>query len=217
MGHKTLKRVPLDFDWPVRKIWSGYVNPHYRACPNCENGYTPAGSALQKILHLLMIAGGSDVSEPVHPWLREVGIERLSSDMVELSTGLAGRPPVGRGGHDTIDNWVASKKIVAAAGLRKRWGICKSCNGSAVDPAVKKAYSRWRSKEPPKGDGWQLWETCSEGSPVSPVFSTAEDLASWCEKNAFTVADFRATAKEWLKMFSTEDGCDVGTMLVARC
>jgi len=31
--------------------------------------------------------------------------------------------------------------------------------------------------DPPTGDGWQLWETVSEGSPCSPVFATAEELA----------------------------------------
>lgn len=33
--------------------------------------------------------------------------------------------------------------------------------------------------EPPKGDGWQLWETVSEGSQCSPVFATAEELAKF--------------------------------------
>lgn len=30
--------------------------------------------------------------------------------------------------------------------------------------------------DPPAGDGWQLWETVSEGSPISPVFPTPEGL-----------------------------------------
>jgi hypothetical protein len=30
--------------------------------------------------------------------------------------------------------------------------------------------------DPPIGDGWQLWETVSEGSPITPVFATAEEL-----------------------------------------
>jgi hypothetical protein len=34
-------------------------------------------------------------------------------------------------------------------------------------------------QEPPAGAGWQLWETVSEGSPASPVFGTAEELAGW--------------------------------------
>lgn len=30
--------------------------------------------------------------------------------------------------------------------------------------------------EPPEGEGWQIWETVSEGSPTSPVFATREEL-----------------------------------------
>ena len=28
---RELKRVPLDFDWPLNKPWEGFVNPHYTA------------------------------------------------------------------------------------------------------------------------------------------------------------------------------------------
>lgn len=38
-------------------------------------------------------------------------------------------------------------------------------------------YDDWEHTEPPTGEGWQVWETVSEGSPVSPVFATAEELA----------------------------------------
>lgn len=31
---------------------------------------------------------------------------------------------------------------------------------------------------PPEGDGWQLWQTVSDG-PISPVFSTADELIDW--------------------------------------
>jgi len=37
--------------------------------------------------------------------------------------------------------------------------------------------------EPPEGVGWQMWEDTSEGSPISPVFKTAEELAQWLEDN----------------------------------
>lgn len=30
--------------------------------------------------------------------------------------------------------------------------------------------------EPPVGEGWQVWETVSEGSPTTPVFATREEL-----------------------------------------
>jgi len=59
--------------------------------------------------------------------------------------------------------------------------------------------------EPPTGEGFQLWETTSEGSPVSPVFASAEELADWCTVHATTFASCKATKEQWLKMFSK--GC----------
>ena len=42
---RTLKRVPLDFSWPLNKVWGGYLNPHWTArtaCPGCDGfGYSP--------------------------------------------------------------------------------------------------------------------------------------------------------------------------------
>ena len=35
----------------------------------------------------------------------------------------------------------------------------------------------------PAGDGYQIWETVSEGSPITPVFATPEELATWCVEN----------------------------------
>lgn len=58
--------------------------------------------------------------------------------------------------------------------------------------------------EPPKGKGYQLWEDVSEGSPISPVFKTLDELCAWAEKNATTFASFKATKEEWKKMLSDE-------------
>lgn len=33
--------------------------------------------------------------------------------------------------------------------------------------------------DPPSGDGWQVWEDVSEGSPVSPVFSEHGNVVLW--------------------------------------
>lgn len=55
---------------------------------------------------------------------------------------------------------------------------------------------------PPTGDGYQLWETTSEGSPISPVFVTLNELCEWCEHNATTFGPFKATAEEWKSMLS---------------
>lgn len=51
---------------------------------------------------------------------------------------------------------------------------------------------------------YRFWETTSEGSPVSPVFTTFDELCEWCEDNASTFASFKATKEEWKKML--DDG-----------
>lgn len=38
-------------------------------------------------------------------------------------------------------------------------------------------YPDWRAIIP-KGEGWQLWQTVSDG-PLSPVFATPEELIDW--------------------------------------
>lgn len=66
----------------------------------------------------------------------------------------------------------------------------------------------WRSLwhyEPPTGEGFQLWETTTEGSPQSPVFASVEELADWCEGNATTFASCKVSREQWLKMFGK--GC----------
>lgn len=55
--------------------------------------------------------------------------------------------------------------------------------------------------DPPTGEGFQLWESTSEGSPISPVFPSAEDLAEWMSENDCLFAGTRPsreTALTWL-------------------
>ncbi len=207
---RELKRVPLDFDWPQGEGWEGYINPHYRKCPSthCIDGSTPARKWLAAITSLIMIAGEEAAKNGVvtHPYLWALSNmpDMLPTpDMAELSTGLAGRSPEGRVGHDSMDHWEAERKIIAAAGLDPDvWGICPVCKGEDVDPAIKEAYEAWEKVEPPTGEGYQLWETTSEGSPSSPVFATLDELCAWCETNATTFASHTATALEWKSMLS---------------
>ncbi|MHB1778053.1 MAG: hypothetical protein ACYCU7_19030 [Acidimicrobiales bacterium] len=194
----------MDFDWPQGEVWHGYLNPHYRKCPKCDNGYTVAREYLNGIVHLLLIAGADSIKGSRHPWLDGVPhmrSEAPSPDMAELSAGLAGRKPDPFFGHDSIDRWIATKKIIEAAALDpETWGICTHCKGDAVDPETKEAYEAWQKFEPPTGEGYQLWETTSEGSPISPVFATLDDLCQWAAENATTFARCKATASEWRSM-----------------
>lgn len=194
---RELKRVALDFDWPLGKTWEGFLNPHCNRCPNCESGCTPEKRAVEKIVRLLLIAGDDSRIRPKdfkyeypkmqlpimvgnrywpHPYLVDAGVTDTGEKMHELSTGLAGREPTFMG-HDAIDAYSATKKVIAAAGLDpETWGICPVCEGSAEDPASKKAADAWEETPPPAGEGWQVWETVSEGSPITPVFKTADEL-----------------------------------------
>jgi len=64
------------------------------------------------------------------------------------------------------------------------FGKCHACSGSGRDPTMdEEAYEEWSEYEPPEGTGYQLWETVSEGSPVSPVMPTAEAMIEWMVEN----------------------------------
>lgn len=56
----------------------------------------------------------------------------------------------------------------------------------------------------PEGEGYQLWEETSEGSPMSPVFETLEELGKWCEENATVVANRTLRLEEWMNLFTSQ-------------
>ena len=202
---REVKRVTLDFDWPLNQVWEGYVNPHYLECQTCGgSGETLARSRLGELVGLLMLSGEDAARSRCHPYFNNCGgLHRTrgvapSTDMTELTAALAGRQPDFLG-HDACDRWSATKKILEAAGLSDDWGICKACKGEGIDPSVAEAHAAWSETEPPSGDGWQMWENVSEGSPISPVFTSAEALAQWlADTGASAFGDQTASYDEWL-------------------
>jgi len=125
-----------------------------------------------------------------------------SPDMSELTSGLGGRELDGH--HDGSDTYVATKKIIEAAGLDPAlWGVCVECKGEGNDPALKEACDAWRETPPPTGDGFQLWTTTTQGSPISPVFSTLDELCIWCESNATPFGTRKASRYDWQRMLNT--------------
>lgn len=204
-------RVPLNFDYPLNKTWEGYLNPFYKKCSHCENGYTNARIRLQDLVSLLMLSGSDSVKGTNHPYFDHIGRfvygfnSAPSKDMSELTTGLSGRDADRLFGHDACDRWSAEKKIIEAAGLNaETWGICEYCKGEAIDPEIKEQYEAWKEFEPPTGNGYQLWETTSEGSPQSPVFNTLEELCEWCQDNATTFGSNKTTKENWMKMLNDD-------------
>ncbi|MBR8638559.1 hypothetical protein KEF29_02915 [Streptomyces tuirus] len=46
---REIRRVPLDFDWPLNKVWEGFLSPDRfdeEPCPDCKNGYSPRAENL---------------------------------------------------------------------------------------------------------------------------------------------------------------------------
>jgi len=66
-----------------------------------------------------------------------IGIIRVSFELGDLTSLLAGRRPYPSTGHDAVDEHVAAKKIVKAAGLDlDTWGICPLCKGKGELPVT---------------------------------------------------------------------------------
>lgn len=104
--------------------------------------------------------------------------------------------------HDGINRFIL---IEFRAKKYNVWGRCTHCDEGRIWPeGVKEKYETWTKEEPPKGEGYQLWENTSEGSPQSPVFATLEELCAWCAENASTFGAFKATAEQWREML--DDG-----------
>jgi hypothetical protein len=183
---REVKRVALDFNWPIEKVWDGFLNPHYKKCPLCHAGYSASYDIVSKHINGLM-------------WDRAA---RNNADVAAITTFLGGRPPSRSVfGHDSLDAWAAVKKLGKLAGLPDGWGTCAHCGGDGVDPANKAAYDAWEPTEPPEGEGYQIWETVSEGSPISPVFATPEELARYMAGKRWG-ADDGSSYETWLKFIT---------------
>lgn len=70
----------------------------------------------------------------------------------------------------------------------------------------------------------QMYEDCTEGTPISPVMKTPEELARWlADNNASAFGDMTATYEEWLNtimrgysvgmIYSLETGLKPGTSI----
>lgn len=193
---REIRRVPLDFNFPLGDTWTGYLMPDHLRLPQCSacagSGTTATGHWISAV-SMLLLQLGEDVAAQeqgrrLHPYLATLmnrpdqpTAARPGPDAAEFTAGLAGRAPRGAFGHDAIDQWATTEKLLAAAGLPKDWAHCPTCkgNGYVATPEQQAAHDTWQPTEPPPGEGWQLWQTVSEGGPVSPVCATPEELADW--------------------------------------
>jgi len=232
MGHRTVKRVPLDFAWPLKQTWEGYLTPERLRFPQCQacegSGYSPEARAISETFYPHQIGGPNADRLAWHDKIGQAEVDHLVAEgrlrvwkgdnwtaPVGLTAAEVNQRQHGRNffeGHDGINRWILVKFRCKVLGIPVECPVCHG-SGEIATPEQRAEAEAWEPTEPPTGDGWQLWETVSEGSPVSPVFATAEELADWCEPNATLFASMGASRAEWLSMFQ-EDTVDVGSLLV---
>lgn len=107
-------------------------------------------------------------------------------------------------GHDAVNCSIVIKSRLAKAG---KSDTCQHCGGEGENwqhPKAKELHDGWEPYDPPTGDGFQLWETTSEGSPKSPVFNTLDELCEWCEVNATVFGSVKATKEKWMEMLNDD-------------
>ena len=107
-------------------------------------------------------------------------------------------------GHDSSNRWYCVEARAKRLGVYGRCIFCDGEGGIWQSEEIKRLHEAWTPFEPPSGEGYQLWETTSEGSPVSPVFDTLGALCAWCQDNATTFGSFKASAEEWREMLDKD-------------
>jgi len=83
------------------------------------------------------------------------------------------------------------------------WGYKRECGTEDCE-----GCEYCKDVEPPTGEGFQLWESVSEGSPVSPVFDTKEKLCRWLAdtKREYDITN-HFTYEDWAKIIEDECPC----------
>jgi hypothetical protein len=106
---------------------------------------------------------------------------------------------IGGFGHDSINCHVCIEARCKREGYAVECDVCNG-HGSIWQPAeAEQWYENWTKEEPPAGEAYQIWETVSEGSPISPAFSDPRILAEWMANSPTWGAAEPMSADEWFK------------------
>lgn len=119
---------------------------------------------------------------------------------------MVNRACLGGLGHDSINQWVCVKAKAKRLGVDPMCSTCKGKGSYWTSRYGRHLAKKWRKTNPPKGDGFQMWQTVSEGGPISPVFATADELARWlADHDAWpSYGEDRATYDDWMKMIDAK-------------
>lgn len=227
----------MEFDWPIGKVWAGYLMPaelDFPPCPDCvdpvsgrPDGYTVESRAVAKTFYPHQIGGPY---ADILAWHDKLGQAEVDNLIAHKRCGVLVRPgPDGAPHewtypprtaeeinaanrresrallktHDGLNQWILTKFRCEQLGITV---YCPTCDGEAAVPSdeLRAAADAWEPTDPPTGDGYQMWETTSEGSPKTPVFATLEELCDFAAVHVSTFGSFMATADEWRSMLDED-------------
>jgi hypothetical protein len=182
---KTVRRVALDFSWPLGEPWQGYINPWPGPIPCATCAGLGYNSATLELYETFDSWGCRATKKEVEALLR------CDFTQKEVARLLAGKV---KGDSSPIMRFA----LVEIRARRKNlWGGCEVCSGKGEVPNPHPSvvalyegvnlYEQWRAVDPPVGDGWQFWD--NDGVPLSPVFDGAVKLAEWCRDAFVEVSD----------------------------
>jgi len=100
----------------------------------------------------------------------------------------------------------AKGEFPAYADDESKAGTYESWDGSRPDPA--EYMPDWPESE---RTHFMMYETTSEGTPVSPAFATQEELAQWMTDNGSTFGGSNASYDQWLRVCK---GSSTPTMVI---
>lgn len=102
-------------------------------------------------------------------------------------------------GHDGINSGVCIRARCEREGHAV---FCPDCNGNGdiwFPADAEQKAEEWERIEPPAGEAYQIWETVSEGSPISPAFLDPQILAEWMANSKPWGAAQPMSAERWLE------------------
>jgi len=217
---RELKRVVVNFEWPLHKVWEGFKNPFYkfyRECPFCSG--SGVNEATKKIYddwyafddrskewshkitqdEVQALVDHNRLQDFTHTFVKGEGWVKKDPPYIPTAEEVNEWSKKGFG-HDGINHWICVETRATRLGV---YGKCEFCHGEGelwLKPEYKIKAEEWEKEEPPSGEWYQMWETVSEGSPISPAFETPEELARWLAENDTSVS--RSSYETWLKFIN---------------
>ncbi len=147
-----------------------------------------------------------------HTWSKETGLQ--PNDPPTRPTAAAVNEWSLAGfGHDSINAMVAVEARCKRDGKDDTCATCKGHGSLEAYVGQRLDAEAWEATEPPTGEGWQLWETVSEGSPISPVFNEREDMIGYLMSDANSWGISQPLNRTEAEAF-VEAGSSIGSMVV---